>query len=132
MGIGLIIFMSGISMILAPAHAREKRPCISLDGAKLRLFLLPDSHAARERGSEIGWLVNKGSSKGDVYNITLVGAVSPADESNPLGNYTVNKFTAEIKDVGSEQVIDSKELSGVWRLLREIRSRLYMDERCCK
>ena len=94
---------------------------ISLSEAEILVYVMPPSVAIRQRGRDVAWELNTSRAwdQSDYYLFRVV-FTGPTRGSRLVGNYAVNKRTADLVDVSAEyRLVTSKQLRGVQRILRQ-------------
>ena len=88
--------------------------------AEILLYLLPDSSAVRGKGNRVGWELqtNPVLNQADFYIFYLYDAHAPNYGSPTIGYFGVNKHTAEVRDMTSDEFIQSEDLLAVQKILR--------------
>jgi len=89
--------------------------------AEIEIFLLPVCRDLRSRGLKAGWVsaMSPTLNQHDYFFFDLYGvAPNHTDEaSSTLGSYAVNKWTGDVWNVATEELVVDSELKGVQRIL---------------
>ncbi len=115
------------ALVPTGVHAAPPSRCaptpITLTEAEILAYLAPESVQTRSSGRDVVWeqiTSNKWNQKDYFqFQIFVAGPVPRGSIAWVLGNYAVNKHTADILDVSGEyRLITSKQLRGVQTILR--------------
>ena len=95
-------------------------PSIALHEAEILVYLLPVSKQLRGKGLEVAWelLDRPGLNQEDYYNFSVFPAAGEGMAASTLGDYAVNKRTADVWDRKTEEIILTEETEGVQKILR--------------
>lgn len=94
---------------------------ISYSDAEILVYLLPVARETRSQGSDVTWerTTSEALNQQDYYFFWLYNKKINHNGSPHIGNYAVNKHTAEIWDDDEGFMISDRELDGVERILRK-------------
>lgn len=101
------------------AYGPDKAEPITLPEAEILIYLMPASQELRKQGFDVGWDISR-SQNPDMFQFFVFNAKRKCPEgcSVTIGNFAVNKHTAEVTSTDTDTVLTSPELSGVQAILR--------------
>ena len=116
-----LLLLSGIGWARKPNKPEPQPPAIALHEAEILIYLLPVSKQLRGKGLEVGWeLIDRpGLNHEDYYNFTVFPEEGEGMTSAAVGDYAVNKHTADLWDRKTQEIILTEETEGVQRILRK-------------
>jgi len=116
-----LLLVSGMGWARKPKKPEPQPPAIALHEAEILLYLLPVAKQLREKGLTVGWelLDRPGLNHEDYYNFSVFPVDGEGTTSPPVGDYAVNKHTADVWDRKTEEIILTEETQGVQEILRK-------------
>jgi hypothetical protein len=103
-----------------PAPSKASQP-ISLEEAEVLIYLLPQAHELRAQAMDVGWELETGKSynQDDFYVFWVVNSKRPyAQGSVTVGYFAVNKHSAELWSLDTNQFVSTPEIEGVQKIIR--------------
>jgi hypothetical protein len=101
------------------AHGADKPEPITFSEAEILIYLMPASQEVRKQGFDVGWDVSRLGDP-DQFQFFVFNAKRKCPEgcSVTVGNFSVNRHTAEVTSSDTGAIVTDQELSGVQTILR--------------
>jgi len=100
---------------------RESASEINLYEAEILIYVMPDSAAVRAQHSDVDWerTLSRDINQRDYFFFWVLDtSVGHPYSSGTVGNYAVNKHTADVWGLDPTRLVSSTELRGVQKILR--------------
>lgn len=117
----LVISLIG-TVLLGAAQGFSQQPgLLALHEAEILIYLIPPAQAVRSEGMDVGWEQSSATAlnQADYFFFWVYNSIREGTGSVTIGHYAVNKHTADVWDVVSDQMVESAELKGIQRILRK-------------
>ena len=117
-GIVLLLAVSLSSPVVNPA-TNDARERVTRVEAEIEVYLLPVCREVRAKGVRAGWQLmdSPAMNQEDYFSFFVFVVGTEVEGSATLGHFAVNKWSGEVWNADTEELVSDSLLAGVQRIL---------------
>ncbi|MBZ5647692.1 MAG: hypothetical protein LAN37_10760 [Acidobacteriia bacterium] len=116
----LILLVASASIPRSSTAAETAPSLVTLTEAEILVYFVPQAMQVRAEGMDIGWEEDSSpkDNRKDFYYFFLYNAKRPNAANATIGHFAVNKHTADVWNAVTLEMVASRELAGIQKILR--------------